>query len=764
MTIVLDDDDAINDLFLLKHGDDLYYVDPSIFLNFSRHFATEYQKKVNEIIVDDKIERNAFAAYVACCQGQQISASPVKLVDLLLISELWDSPMLISKIERLIVETVSSHELINLFVKLIQEKKTCQILEGIITNNLPKYIEAPRFSSITFEIIERMISNFQGKLSPVQLIRLCYAATPQGEINAFNFIKKSSFDSAIDLSDPLYRPIIELCEAFNSCPYKPFRVFLAALGNLLKQLLNPIIEYNEFRDMWASADHGNADNAFLFYQKLHPTDKIPTKPSDIAFLRLAAERGNSAAQFLYGKYLLKCAKTEENEDCAVEFLIQAAAKGVDGSSEILNTKFRIDFVDGSQHMFIYQNLALQSILLNLCKRNYNTSYQSILALSFYSEDSKLLLLSQNIMKAVQIRQRSQDQYVRLVSDLCNNEDYSGLKQSLFSLIIISMFVHEPRHTQFVYMGFLYLLHRDGVFSPTEFNESFLSFLFSSTKFLKSMLISFYWFAPLIQSVNEELFTLLDTKLSGYQEGFLGNLDMFFLKFKDSLKSMKESTNWDDFRNERDVCFYKENEIVVAIVEDDLHHLKRVLHDQNISVDQKIMNYFIDLPTSENLNESIDQEFSLIQYASMQGSNSCFLFLLKRGALFLNDNDTLSAICAACGQSKLIQGFVTNVDKEIREEMFRMAGKFNNLYLMLILMQKPIEINCRDHNGVSFSFIVHHFILLLEIITMVLSSFYLLVKKLILIWLMIMELLPFIMLFLQVNMILSGYLLIIRKSM
>lgn len=708
MSVLLDDEDALFDSgsFTVVHNGHEYHVDPTIFFNFSRKFASMFQyvtkkPQVNEetgevlsqvlILPDDDYTENAFGTYVEACQMKPIAPSGIILVDILVIAEDWDSPTLISKIEALLSTVVPPNELIRLFAKILKENHTSERIENIITVNLPRFIEAPLFSSLPFEVIERMIGGYQGKLTPSQLIKLCYAASAQGGINSMKFVKRYSFDH-MKLDS-----INDLVITFGQCPYRQLRDFFIAMGRLVEQLTTPLNTHKAFKDSWASADKGTADDAYKFYLEVKGKN-TSGKPSatEQTFLKTAADRGHARAQYEWGEALLEKAKTEEQEDKAVEYLIQAAAKGIKEAVPLLEPYFSLSMIEETEHEYVYQNLALQIVLLNMNKENLDASRQSITALNFANDDARVLLLAQAIMKAVGCRQRSQDLYTDLVGFLSELPGYEKLKQHIFSLIVLSLFDKTPGRLQFINLRFLYNCQRRDVFLEAEIEGPIMEFVRTNAPiFVQSTLMVYYWFAPIVEKSNPEVSTFIFMKTLMIEKKSFGVFDKLMLHFKSIVRQLREG-KWKDFYEIRDGEFYPDP-VMHALIYDDLAALKMIAEQPGFDINKKIPNWIVDLAVPGE-EAAWDEQFSLIQYAAMQGSRSCFLYLLRRGAEFLESNNSISATCVACGQDKFILGFITDIEDSVREEMFRMAGKFNNIYLLILLLQSPINVNAADSKG------------------------------------------------------------------
>lgn len=706
MTILLDDEDALFDAgsFTLYHNGTEYHVDPTLFFNFSRKFAAYFQNVTNNpqvdpetgktlppaLAIETEYEENAFATYIACCQMKPIAPSGIILVDLLVIAEDWDSPTLISKIESLLASKVPPNELIRLFSKKLREGQKSQRLENIISMNLPRFIDAPLFSTLPFEVIERMIAAYPGKLTPAQLMKLCYAASAQGGMESIKFVKRYSFDN-MKLDQ-----INDLCDTFMICPYRKLRDFFAAMGRLLEQLKNPLNEHKAFKNQWGAADAGSADDAYAFYKEVQTRNKTGKRSAtEETFLKTAADRGNAAAQFEYGKMLLDRAKTEDQEDTAVEYLIQAAAKGFSEAIPLLEPYFNLNMIDDSVHLYVYSSLSLQIVLLGMNQDNVNPSLQSILALKLHEDPQKILLLAQDIMKAVQIRQRNQEIYANLLKSLSEEPGYEDLKQQIFSLIFVSLF-NPPHRQQFIYLRFLYCCQVLGVYQESEIEGAIMDFVRTNAPiYVQSSLLVYYWFAPMIEHANADVSSYLFMKALTIKKGMFGVYDEIMLNFKSQVRQMKES-GWKDFEQERAKEFYADP-LINALIYDDLAALKQIAEADKFKVDRKVPNLVVDI-APQHEGPSYDDELSIIQYAAMQGSKSCFLYLLRRGASFLEGNDSTSAVCAACGQCKFILSFITDIDTKMREEMLRMAGRFNNTYLLVLLLQAPIDIDAMDANN------------------------------------------------------------------
>lgn len=737
--LLLDDDDNLYNAesYTIVHNGYKYKLDPLPAMQYSRVFAQYFRANPVKCVVNDDFSEPAFETYIYALQMNSVAASPRALVDLLLISDQWDSKLLITQIEELINTKANPNEIIGLYISLLDTNFNHQRLEVIITSNLPRYIECPKFATLSFETIERMIAAYPGKLTANQIVRLCYNASAFCGLDAIGFIKRNSFDNMTR------EEILEIADQFEKCPFPQLRDFLIAMSHLIHQLLVPINENEKFDLTWLNADIGEGQDAFNFYKLVidesrpkkkkatnrsstrtftrsvshtrgstalnsqtstaavddenipPPNYEEPKNPTQIAFLKSAAERGHAEAQYIWGKWLFNHKNSEATEDEALEFLIQAAGKNVEEAKQMLAPFFTLNKLDPVYHNDIYQVLGLQNLLLNMNEDNFDTSKLAIRELSFDDDDQdKTMILAQNILKAVQIRQRNQELYARLIKFL-HDSGCIVLKQFVFSTIMSSLYTPDPLHQQLVYIAFLRVCSNTGTLSQEEFVVPLIDFLRSSNAYLKSALLVFYFFADLVMEVSEEIFAYLKMKLFNYRsKNGMGNMDKFLHDFKDNfIQLMKDDAK--DFKEDRMLPFVRDP-LTRAIVNDDLKAIRKLKFDPM----ELMPSYFLDLKPGDDEGTYGTEELLPIQLAATQGSQAVFLYLLRRMPEFSirNNKDPISATCCCAGQNKFILGFVTGLSERRREEMFRMAAKWNNMYLMILLLQGNIDINCKDEFG------------------------------------------------------------------
>ena len=734
-TLLADEDDNLYDSnsYLVVHNGNKYRVDPLPCMQYSRLFADLFQKNPRKCHVNDSFGEQAFETYLYALQEKPVAPSARALVDLLLISDVWESRTLMKKIEHLINTVANPNEIIRLYISLIDSPFSTMRLEEIISNDLPRYLETKLFPTLDFQTIERMITNYPGKLTAIQILKLCYAAAAFCGLDSIGFIKRYSFDNLTR------EEILEIADQFEKCPFPQLHDFLIAMSHLIHQLLRPITNNEKFDQTWLRADSGNADEAFAFFKLLvdearpkkkkekkipssrtfsrssahstrtstafssmtlsqaefdedapPPNYEEPQNPTQMAFLKAAAERGNAEAQYIYRKYLFNHRLTENTEDIALDFLIQAAAKDHEDAKKLLSPFFSLDKIKETVHHSIYQVLGLQNLLLNMNEENYESTRLAIIELNFNESDEKLTILAQNIMKAVQIRQRNQILYSNLINYLAEVHNYEKLKQAVFTVIMASMYVADPMHQQLMYIQFLRICMDQGSLKQEEFVGPLVDFLRSANTFLKSALIIFYFFADIVAEVSEEIFAYLKMKLFNFNSG-LDNMDNLLIDFRENFVTLMK----DDavlFKESRNGLIYKDP-LTLAIIYDDLKAIRKLKFDVN----EEIVTYTLDLTVSTEGSYGTESMLP-VQYAATQGSEACFLYLLRRMPDFSIRNDSVSATCCCAGQNKFILGFITGLSVEAREEMFRMAAKWNNMYLMILLLQGNINVNCKDEYG------------------------------------------------------------------
>ena len=735
MTLLLDDDDVLYDSnsYLVLHNGNKHRVDPLFCMQYSRTFAENFQKNPKKCKVTDSFSEQAFETFLYVLQEKPVAASAKALVDLLLIADVWESRSLIKQIEHAINTIANPNEIIRHYIALQDSPFSSMRLEEIISHELPRYLETKLFPTLPFETIERMIVAYPGKLTAIQIIKLCYACSAFCGLDSIGFIKRNSFDNLTR------QEILDIADQFEKCPFPQLHDFLVAMSHLIHQLLRPINADEKFDQTWLNADVGDADEAFSFFKLLvdearpkkkkekkvpasrtftrssahstrtstafssmtsqleidedapPPNYEEPQNPTQLAFLQAAAERGNAEAQYIYGKYLFNHKLSDHDEDEALEFLIQAAAKDNEGAKELLSPFFTLNQINKDVHHNIYQVLGLQNLLLNLNEGNFETTKLAIVELNFNETDEKLMILAQNIMKAVQIRQRNQELYSRLIIYLSEIENYEKLKQAVFSVIMTTMYVADPMHQQLIYMQFLRICFNTGSLKQEEFVGPMIDFLRSSNTFLKSALIIFYFFADVIAEVSEEIFAYLKMKLFNYQSG-LGNMDKLLVHFREDFVNLLQDGAV-LFKEDRSKLIYRDP-LTLTLINDDIRALRKL----NFDLNERMETMTLDLTLNTDDGTFGTESMLPIQFAATQGSEACFLWMLRRMPDFTVRDDAETATCCCAGQNKFILGFITGLSLELREEMFRMAAKWNNMYLMILLLQSNIDVNCKDEYG------------------------------------------------------------------
>ena len=124
------------------------------------------------------------------------------------------------------------------------------------------------------------------------------------------------------------------------------------------------------------------------------------------------------------------------------------------SADCRIVRVSLDKVNSAVNKDIYQVLGLLNVLINMDEENYETSKLAIVELKFNESDEKLTILAQNIMKAVQIRQRNQKLYSNLITYIEEEHEYDKMDQAVFIVIMSSMYVSDTLHQQLVYIQLL----------------------------------------------------------------------------------------------------------------------------------------------------------------------------------------------------------------------------------------------------------------------------------------------------------------------
>lgn len=677
-----------HDSFLIVHNGTEYTVNPVIFIQYSRYFTTHFQTDSNRIVCSDVFLEPTFEAFVRCCQREEIQLTGPELVNLLIVAEEWQAPTLIAKIEALIKATLYPNDVLTMYSRLIDTPYPLDRLEAMMSANLDEYMNDPLFPKLPMKVIQKVIRNATTSINAIKIVKLCYAIAQVHGIEALTIIASNTFDNVT------IEEVDQLSDIFRQCPYDGFAAVFDAIGRCIRQIISPGSENSQFVTLWTQAENGSGEDAYSFFIYIQKEEgQEPKSETAAMFLKLAAERGHPVAMYEWGKYLLKIAQTQEEHQAAIEYLIHSAGRDYQPARAALRPYLPLQQVPRNNRHYAYQCLSLQIFLMNLNNLNLMQTAQALSLLQFATTETGINILADNILRAVEVRQRNIELYGELVQQLIQESttenSLADLKQVLFTKIIITLCNPDPKFKQFTYTRFLYVCRNHEVFTNNELEESICEFIRGRPQFIKSSMMLFYWFAPIINK-EDESFTLMAQKLEEFRGG-LGNLDPTIISFKKDFKRCMHDGNWQRFTESRN-NYLPYNKINIALLTDNITDFERIISPADFDLNQKIENDCFDLgiPNTEQI--------SLIQYAALQGSSNCFMALVQAGAEFLSDTDNTSAVCAIAGQNFFIMNFTLGSQGALREELFRTAAKFDNMYALAYILQSGCNVNCADEKG------------------------------------------------------------------
>jgi ankyrin repeat protein len=577
-----------------------------------------------------------------------------------------------------------------MYTRLIDTPYPLDRLERMMSSNLDDYMNDPLFPKLPMSVIQKVIKNATVKISAIKVVKLCYAIALVHGIEALSIIASNTFDNCT------LEEIDQLSDIFRQCPYDKFAAVFEAIGRCIRQIISPGSESSQFVTLWTLAENGNGEDAYTFFIYIQKEEgQEPKSETAAMFLKLAAERGHPAAMYEWGRYLLKIAQTQDEHQSAIEYLIHSAARDYQPARAALRPYLPLIQVPRNNRQFAYQCLSLQIFLMNINQHNLPQTSQALGSLPFTTETAGVTIIADNILRAVQVRQRYIELYADLVQNLIQESTTSNalaeLKQIIFTKVFVALCNPDPKLKQFTFTRFIYCCRNHEVFTDSELGESIAEFIRGRPQFIKSSMMLFYWFAPIIDR-EDEAFTLMAQNLEEFRGG-LGNLDPTIINFKKEFKNCMRDGNWQRFKEARD-DFRSFNKLNDAIMFDDIKTFERMIQASDFDLEQKIENDCFDL------NMPDTEMISLIQYAALQGARNCFMALIQAGAQFLSTDDTTSAVCAIAGQNFFIMNFTLGETGKLREELFRTAAKFDNMYAMAYLLQSGCDVNCADEKNLT----------------------------------------------------------------
>lgn len=703
-------DSLFSGTYTIKHHSDEYQVDPGTFLKYSRKFASKIDFNGREINAgSDNYDRETFSLFVDACQGRPIQLDGVKSVNLLLLAEDWEAPTLVLKIEEIIKNTIAPSQILELYTRLIDTGFPIQRLEKIMVCCLHKYILEPAFPLLPYDVLNRVVHSSIAKIDADKIVKLCYEVSKVRGLQALSVFNDTSFD------DLLNDEFVGIKKLFTECPYEGLAPFFKSMSVLLGKIPENANARN-IQAIWRRGERENWDVAYRSYKEISKKMKeqyaeqfdigadevLPKYRTAERFLKIAADKGKREAQLEYGKLLLERARSPQDRASGVRYLIQSVGEGHSDAIPALKPYLPLNFVPTIMKAYTCAVITLQNILLSLNPGNLDNSLFAIYCLPFGNERDGIQVLTSNILRAVLVRQRNIDLYVAVVNYLMKNardkpegekdgnndyNNYSYLKSSIFTKVVGQLITPEPRARQFVLMHFLYRCSQYQVFDDDELCDSLLEFIRNFKDLTHSLQIIFFYFAPLIESKNKEIYKML--YLQKFDGGF-GCLDSVIKQFKDDFVDLRKN-EWERFREKRQTVAHS-TDLGMFIANDDIGKFETYVREHKIDLTLQIPNDIYEIPTVEETDE-----ITLLEYACLQGSEKIFGYLFQRGAVSTNETDYPTIVCAIIGQSDFICDIIAK-KYDNKGELFRLAAEHENVMLLASLLRDDAPINDPDENG------------------------------------------------------------------
>lgn len=684
--------------YSIIHNGDEYPIDPILFLKYSRRFGTLFNFAENHVAVNDDYDKHTFELFVKACQCQPFEISGNDCINLLLLAEYWESSTLVKKIEKIIKDTIPPKDILEMYLKFKGTEFPVERLEKIMVACMPEYIVEPLFPTLPFEVIDRVVHESKAKISPTQVVKLCLAVAEYHGLKSVHVFTHTCFDDIP--SDEL----MEVSEMLRNCEDKQLAQFFQAMGRLLYQVSNGAESATQFEVSWRAGESGTWNQAFDFYsyvteyEKKHLSAENPEaaakkngeSATSTAFLKIAADKGNYTAQYQYSKYLFRKACTADERQVALNYMIQSAAESNSEAINALKTLYPISEVASNMKIYVYSTMTLQNLLLNLNPRNFDNVKTAIFALIFGTERNGITALTSNILRACVVRQRLIPLYADLVKYLISvaseTNNYALLKGSIYTKVMETLLTDKPGAKQFALMRFLYLCMRKEIFKTDEFAESISMFMREQKHLIFSNLIIFYYFAPLLEECEKDLYKQM--YLTRF-DGGCGCLDKLITDFKENIVMLRIN-GWANFYKTRDDALYA-TELGYAIAHDDLGKFQKLTSVEGFDFKQKIINdvYELGIPGTETV--------TLLQYACLQGSQIIFTYLLQRGLVKTSGMDNTTVICAVVGGKDFIQNFIVNQMKN-KNELFRAAARYQNVDVLSRMFKPQFDFSSVDEIG------------------------------------------------------------------
>jgi len=704
MALKLANEDSLfgSGTYTITHNENQYTVDPVLFLQYSRRFATLFNFADSSIEVNDDYDEDSFSTFVKACQREPIKVGGIELINLLLVAEHWEASTLVAKIEQIIKETISPNDLLRMYLKLKDTTFPIARLEKIILDSLHRYVEDPLFAELPYEVIDRIIRESRAKIGAIQIVKLCYRIAERNGLQCLSIFKNTSFD---DLPTD---EVLELSQLFINCDRPEIGPFFQSMGTLLRKVASEHDSNSQFEVSWRRGEHGSAEEAYDFYGKIRETqiaqnpgvdpNNLSLSLTSNSFLRIAADKGNSDAQYQYGYILYNNSNSREDHEQALLYLMQAAAKGNQGAIDMIKNTIPFHTIPITFKGYSYSLLSLQTILLRLNKRNFDSMKSSILTLPFIKDKDGLGYLVNTLLRIVQIRQRNINLYVDLVKFLNDNASpgtsFESIKEELFQKIMNSMSIETPGPKQFVYVRFIYLCLSKGVMKYNEIIQRIVTFIVEKETLILSSQVLFYWFAPHIESFDQDVFKKLrKIRIDDYS----GSLSKLLKGFRESLIDLK-TNDWESFKKIRSENQYSD-EMNCAIINDDLSAFRSLFNED----ESDVLNDCYDFEKCES------NQISIVQYAALQGSECIFTYLLQKGLIRPNDVDEITLHCAIIGQRSFICDLLTNSIE--KADLFNLAALYGNMTLISNLLKEGWKFADKPKKGVFLRFFEHQFTML-----------------------------------------------------
>ena len=303
----------------------------------------------------------------------------------------------------------------------------------------------------------------------------------------------------------------------------------------------------------------------------------------------------------------------------------------------LNTVFPSDIVKEMTDIS-----KVQQQLVNLTKDKFANALKMINALPYADDVSYVLEL---ILTAAEARVQNLEIYAEFTAYVSNSsEDFSMIKAEIFRQFF-------PERVKYYYfLKYVQLCVTQGYISDDEIAYAVDNFKSDYPNEVIPTAYLFYYFAPFLQSCNNQLY---DELYKTYQKS--ASRFGVFHEIQDFIPRLPKlsANNWDLYWKEMEVG-YPSNSLESVIKTDDVKTLQdRAQNDRAFDYNQEIKLHSYE---SSVIPESTA---TLIQFASYYGSMKCFRFLLKNADVNYSKSQDFSSECFAIagGHPEVVDSYI-----------------------------------------------------------------------------------------------------------